>query len=106
MYSTRCQLDKILQPDGTITEYAYDCNGNLERVWDANHPSNAQTAPATQTHTYDALNRLRSVEQPWGGADGGSAITVYEYDAQDHLMQVIDAEGNVTGYIYSSPCSL
>jgi hypothetical protein len=39
LYTTRCRLDQVLHPDGSITEHAYDCNGNLERTWDANHPS-------------------------------------------------------------------
>ena len=38
---------------------------------------------------------------PWAGAGGGTATTSYAYDAQDHLSQVTDAEGNVTSYVYS-----
>ncbi|MGB6361054.1 MAG: hypothetical protein WBG64_00150, partial [Thermoanaerobaculia bacterium] len=67
IYTSRCQLDKILHPDGTVTEYGYDCNGNLERVWDANHLSSNQTAPATQSYAYDELDRLVTLSQPWVG---------------------------------------
>jgi YD repeat-containing protein len=42
VFSSRCHLDQVIRGDGTadaaMTEYAYDCNGNLEKVWDANHP--------------------------------------------------------------------
>ena len=100
-YSSRCHLDKILHPDGSVTEYAYDCNGNLEKVWDANHLSAGQTNPATQAYAYDALNRLTSLTQPWAGAGGGSAVTSYTYDVQDHLATVTDANGNVTTYTTS-----
>jgi RHS repeat-associated protein len=96
-YSSRCHLDKVLHPDGTATEYAYDCNGNLQSVWDANHPR-ASNPMATQSYAYDALNRLASVTQPWAG--GGTAVTTYGYDVQDHLASVTDAEGNVTTYVY------
>ena len=106
-YSTRCHLDKMIHnPDALpaeqiVTEYDYDCNGNLERTWDANHPSAGQTAPATATNVYDKLNRLTEVQQPWGGAGGGTATTIYGYDFQDHLVSVTDAEGNATTYTYS-----
>ena len=101
VYTSRCHLDKEVHPDGSVTEYAYDCEGNLERMWDANHPSNNQTSPATQVNTYDVLNRLTSVLQPWGGAGGGSAVTGYAYDVQDHVTQVTDPDGTVTEHTFS-----
>lgn len=99
VYSSRCHLDKAVYPGGAVTEYAYDCDNNLARLWDANHPK-ATNPMATQTYGYDSLNRLTSLTQPWGGAGGGSAITSYGYDVQDHLDRVTDAEGNVTNYSY------
>jgi len=98
-YSSRCHLDKAVYPDGSVTEYAYDCDNNLSQVWDANHPK-ATNPTATQGYAYDALNRLTSLTQPWGGAGGGTAVTSYGYDVQDHLNKVTDAEGNVTTYTY------
>ena len=100
-YSTRCQLDKILHPDDTVTEYSYDCNGNLEQTWDAEHKRSDFLADPSQAYEYDALDRLRNIEKPWTGPGGNRAITTYEYDVQDHLIQITDAEGNVTDYEYS-----
>jgi RHS repeat-associated protein len=104
-YSSRCQLDKMTSGAGSatesVTEYDYDCEGNPERVWDANHPSAGQTAPATTEYEYDELDRLTTVTQPWGGGGGGDVVTSYGYDVQDHLTQVTDGEGTVTGYVYS-----
>ncbi len=103
-YSTRCHLDRTISGAGTanesITEYAYDCDGNLERLWDPNHPSAGQTALATMVYAYDALDRLATVTQPFGSTMTNSATT-YGYDVQDHLTSVIDAEGTITSYIYS-----
>ena len=89
LYTTRCRLDRVTHADGTATEYAYDCNGNLERVWDANHPrfpadppppppppgdadppastfaASHVEAPPTQVYAYDALDRLARLRQPW-----------------------------------------
>ena len=63
-------------------------------------PSRASNPLATQAYAYDALKRLTSLTQPWGGAGGGAAVTSYGYDVQDHLNKVTDAEGNVTSYSY------
>jgi RHS repeat-associated protein len=99
VYSSRCHLDRTIYPGGAVTEYAYDCDGNLEKVWDANHPKASNPSP-TQTYAYDLLNRLSSVLQPWTAAAGGNAVISYGYDIQDHLNKVTDAEGNVTTYAY------
>jgi RHS repeat-associated protein len=100
-YTNRCQVDRIIQaPDSAeeaVTEFAYDCKGNLEHQWDPNH--DPAVDPPTSSYTYDALDRMTSVSQPWAGA--GLATTSYGYDLQDHLVQVTDAEGNVTDYTYS-----
>ena len=105
IYSTRCYLDQVIEGAGSanesITEYGYNCDGDLDRLWDANHPSNSRTAPPSTTYLYDALDRLTAVEQPWTGAGGGSAVSEFGYDVQDHLIQVLDAEGNVTTTTYS-----
>ncbi len=104
LYDSRCQLDKIVRAPGTpqeaITEYRYDCNGNLESLWDANHSSASD--PPTQSYTYDRLDRLTAIDQPWAtGQPGEMATTTYAYDVQDHLVAVTDAEGNTTAYVYS-----
>jgi RHS repeat-associated protein len=105
-YLSRCELASQTRapgfPEEATTTYAYDCAGNLEKVWDANHPSLGQTATPTQLYDYDALNRLVSVTEPWApGGPGATAVTQYGYDVQDHLVAVTDANGNVTSYQYS-----
>jgi RHS repeat-associated protein len=121
LYVNRCQVGKVVHAGGVVTEYAYDCGGNLEKVWDANHPrqgssgggggeeGNCDEPPCsppgegpnapTQVYEYDALDRLMRVRQPWAG--GEEAVTSYAYDVQDHLTSVTDAEGNTTTYTYS-----
>jgi YD repeat-containing protein len=101
VYSTRCHLDQTVHADGSVTEFEYDCDGNLAGEWDANHPSAGKTNPATRVYTYDELDRLTSVTEPWGGAGGGSVVTSYGYDVQDHLVSVTDGEGSTTTYEYS-----
>lgn len=100
VYSTRCHLDRAVLADGSSTEYRYDCSGNLEKMWDANHPSVSNPLP-THSYAYDALNRLITMTQPWAGAGGGFAVTSYDYDRLDHLSKVTDANGNMTTYTTS-----
>ncbi|NJL29727.1 MAG: RHS repeat protein, partial [Thermoanaerobaculia bacterium] len=105
VYANRCQLQEVILGAGSVspstTEYGYDCESNLTGVWDANHPSNNQTAPPSTRYFYDDLNRLTMVTQPWGGAGGGNVTTSYGYDVQDHLLQVTDGELGVTRYSFS-----
>jgi len=115
VYDSRCHLGMTIAgtaPEQSVTEYAYDCNGNLKRTWDANHPSLGKTATPTTAYAYDALDRLVSVERPWSGVgtppappgclpDPGFQKTCYVYDVQDHLTAVTDAEGSMTSYVYS-----
>ncbi|MDX1998419.1 MAG: hypothetical protein SF066_11940 [Thermoanaerobaculia bacterium] len=107
-YSTRCRLDKVRvqkTPGQTasevVTEYGYEpCTGDLSDLWDANHPRGTNPVAPTR-YTYDALSRLAVLTQSWGGAGGGSVVTTYGYDVQDHLASVTDGEGSVTSYVYS-----
>ena len=104
-YDNRCQVHSIRQAPGTTEEakttFAYDCDGNLEQIWDAS--SNPDTDPATTTYTYDHLNRVKTVSQPWlpTSPTPDTAETNYTYDVQDHLIGVTDAEVNSTSYVYS-----
>ncbi len=101
VYSSSCHLDKVIQADGSVTEFAYDCEGNLEREWDANHPSNNQQNPASRVYSYDQLDRLTTITRPWGGTGDGTVVTRYERDPQDHLVEVVDGTGTVSRYTYS-----
>ena len=101
-YEFTCHLDKATlgagSPTTSVTEYCYDLNDNLEKVWDANHPKGSNPNP-TQLYAYDALNRLTSVTV--GPGTGTIATTGYGYDVQDHLASVTDAESNATTYTTS-----
>jgi YD repeat-containing protein len=100
VYSSRCHLDKEIHPDGSVTEYSYNCDGMLDRVWDANHPSGGGLNASTRTYGYDPLDRVISQSEPWNGAGGGTATIGYGYDPQDHLARVTDANGGVTTSVY------
>ncbi len=103
-YTTTCHLDSMTAGDPSqpglqsTTKFAYDCNNNLASVFDPNH---ATQTTASTTYAYDPLNRLTQVSQPWGGAGGGTSLTRYAYDLEDHLAAVTDSERNQTTYVTS-----
>ncbi len=101
VFSSRCQVDRVIHADGNVTELSYDCENRLERMWDANHPSNGQLNPPSRTYAYDDLGRVTTVTEPWGGAGGGSVVFHYGFDVQDHLVRAVDGNGTVTTYEYS-----
>ena len=101
-YEYTCHLDKVTRGSGSatpsVTENCHDANDNLEKVWDENHPKASNPNP-TQLYAYDALNRLTTLTVGVGTIN--AAATGYNYDVQDHLTSVADAEGNLTTYATS-----
>lgn len=100
-YSSRCSLAKTIDganhTEASTIAFTYNCNGALATSTRASG-SPVQT---TTSFGYDALDRLTSVSQTWGGAGGGTVTTSYGFDAQDHLSSVLDAEGNATTFLTS-----
>jgi RHS repeat-associated protein len=77
-------------PTQAITQYGYDNNANLTTTTD---PLGRVT-----TNTYDALNRLVSVIDPYNGS---AKPTSYLYDNANNLTRVTDPENKATDYTYN-----
>ncbi|WP_334075560.1 RHS repeat-associated core domain-containing protein [Paenibacillus sp. A14] len=94
------------------TDYEYDLLGNLVKETDARG--------SEVSYTYDALNRLSSRIQKWGGADAavkydydpaGNRLSEtnelgftqrYAYDAMNRVSSVTDAKGHELSYEYDA----
>src|SRR5690606_34288116 len=100
-YSTGCHLDAVVHdpaPFGneeTVTRYEYDCEGRLERTFDANHSTSTDPGDATR-YTYDPLDRLATVLQPRGGDGSGDVTSAHEDDAHDPFTSLTRGMGNET----------
>lgn len=76
-------LQSVTAPDGGVTSYTYDANGNQLTRTDANNH--------TTTYTYDYADELTSITTPLGNK------TTYSYDADGNKTSMVDANGNATG---------
>ena len=76
------RLYKIINPDNSYTEFAYDGNGNKRFAEN-------KLADSTRTHQteylYDALDRLTNVKQTKDLVSSATANTTYGYDLHDNL---------------------
>ncbi len=82
------RLTKVVRPDQSLIQYAYDAGGNLDQVIDSNS--------AMTTYVYDDFhNKVAQISPDTG-------TTQYSHDAAGNLSQLIDANGNVTKFFYDA----
>lgn len=78
-YNADNRLSSMMDALGNKTEFKYDENGNC--IVESDCMGNKEFA-------YDVVGRLVQVKEPNGG------ITRYEYDAEDHVIHIIDPMNN------------
>ncbi|MBA6411800.1 VCBS repeat-containing protein [Parahaliea sp. F7430] len=91
-YDLNDRLINTTNPDGTKIDYAYDLAGNRTML----RTTLPGSAPRSTLYTYDALNRLASVEDPDG------RISSYTYDAIGNLASISYPNGVVSTFTYDS----
>ncbi len=80
-------LHKIVYPDGSNEEYAYDGNRNITE-W-------KRRSGDLIRYRYDCMNRVISI------LDSEGVIRAFEYDAVGNMVCMTDGNGNRTKYGYS-----
>lgn len=81
----------VTQPDGSITEYAYDVFNRLKFE---------NYAGITTWHAYDADNN--EIRTTVTGKEGGELITLREYDTDGKLIREVNPAGAETHYARGS----
>ncbi|MCL4371690.1 MAG: hypothetical protein M1380_12445, partial [Chloroflexi bacterium] len=92
---------------GNLTTYTYDSVGRRTSMVDPNGNA-AGGVPADHTwgYSYDNEDRLLSTTAPAPTSGGSALVTHYQYDAVGNRTVVIDANGQVTRYLYDVRDSL
>lgn len=95
-YNSSQNLETVTYADGSVTQMTYDASGNTSVIAEA-----SGTGIERQVHrTFDALNRVLTVETT--GADGIQidGVTQYSYLPAGNLETVTDETGLVTSMSY------
>lgn len=99
-------LKSVTTPAGTTT-FDYDAVGRRTSMVDPNgNVSGATPADHTWTYAYDKENRLRFARAPAPTSGGSQLVTESRYDGVGNLVALIDANGQVTRYLYDERDSL
>jgi RHS repeat-associated protein len=85
-------LRQVTNPLGFVTKYTHDANGNVIKI--ERQADDPVTVWQTTQLTYDILNNLKTVTDPL------SRVTTYNYDTNENVASIVDAEENVTAYVY------
>jgi len=91
-YNGRGQLLQSTDPNGLVTNYAYDERGRLEAI--TLTPTSG--SPRTTSMTYDDAGQLKTVSQPDG------EVLTYAYDTAHKLESITDNLGNSVVYDYDA----
>jgi YD repeat-containing protein len=99
-YDAEGNLASVTDAGGRVTSYLYDSFGNVTKITDPNLN--------TVERWYDSGNRV-VLERTYGSHATGASVdqyTRYAYDGEGHLRYMIDREGRVTEYRYTTPGQL
>jgi len=94
-YDTACRLSTVSDPKTNRTAYAYDNNGNVLSVTETDHSDlGGADQVFVTTLTYDAVDRCAS------STDNAGNSEQWSYDSRGNLVRHLDANGNLTGWVY------
>ncbi|MCC6174086.1 MAG: hypothetical protein IT305_02175 [Chloroflexi bacterium] len=94
-------LQSVTDPLGNVTTFDYDAVGRRISLVDPNgNTPGASAAEHRWEYIYDKEGRLRFARTPAPTAGGAQLVTESRYDGVGNLTASIDANGQVTRYLY------
>jgi RHS repeat-associated protein len=100
-------LESTTNPEGNTTTYDYDAVGRQTKMVDPNgNAPGGVPADHTWEYVYDKEDRLRFAKAPAPTSGGAQLVTESRYDAVGNRTIAIDANGQVTRYLYDERDSL
>lgn len=91
-YNAMDWLTTITNPLGYQTKFAYYGTGRVKKI--ERQANTLGTSWQTTQFTYTGAGYLKTVTSPL------SKVTTYNYDDNNNLVSIVDAEDKVTGYTY------
>lgn len=92
-YDRAGRLTRLADPNGTLTDFAYDAVGRLlTRSVRAKVDGSPSSEDATTTFAYDAAGNVSKITQPDG------AYLAYTYDVAHRLTEIVDNGNNKIRY--------
>ncbi|MEM9752936.1 MAG: putative Ig domain-containing protein, partial [Planctomycetota bacterium] len=82
-------------PVGQMTEYEYNADGQLHKVWDPNNPKDGLNSKAT-VYTYDLAGRLSTRLLP------NDILTTWAFDTRDRVLSLRHVANNGSGATVAS----
>src|SRR5581483_4127774 len=105
--SNASMLASVTDPLSNTTTFTYDAVGRRLTMVDPNgNVGGAVVADHTWEYSYDKEDRLRFAKAPPPAHGGAQLVTEYRYDAVGNRTVAIDANGQVTKYLYDERNSL
>lgn len=100
-------LESSTTPAGAVTKFDYDAVGRkIAMVSPKGNIPDGVPAEHTSNYSYDNEDRLRFAKAPAPAAGQSQLTTETRYDAVGNKTSVIDANGQVTRYVYDERDSL
>ncbi|MCL4370644.1 MAG: DUF6531 domain-containing protein, partial [Chloroflexi bacterium] len=100
-------LSSTTDPLGNLTTYSYDSVGRRTSMVDPDgNAQGAKAADHTWSYSYDNEDRPLSTTTPAPTSGGSALVTHYQYDHVGNRTVVIDANDQVTNYVYDVRDSL
>ncbi|MDQ5826169.1 MAG: DUF6531 domain-containing protein [Chloroflexota bacterium] len=100
-------LERLSEPLGSVTTYDYDPVGRLiSTTSPLGNAADAVAANHRWTYIYDAEDRLQFTKAPTAHVGGTPLVEESRYDAVGNEVARIDANGQVTLYLYDERDSL
>ncbi len=113
-YDALSRLSQVTEPDGTVTSYTFDTNGNIASktvlhpegyVFTQGETSLSDVTSHIVTYTYDAKNRILTETEAVEGSSDFSGTKSYTYDDNGNLTAKTtggDYEAKTESYIYDA----
>ena len=104
-YDPLNRIQKVYYDDGSVAEYFYDANGNLQNVRTQTAQSQPEESTKTEETTKETSKETTKTEETSETEETTGHLAhgeTYEYDALNRIQKVYYDDGSVASYSYDA----